>query len=160
MINKNDILNSSLETALRILMLLKNNSNEQLDVDEILFLDYFVIHINDFDSKLESMHPSIPNRENEIFIRRQAIQQAILLLESRKLIDIKYTSTGIRYSSNDLTTSFVDYFESPYVEKLKENLNSLNQKNKSTLLTEIKESIFNNSKLWSDDLVRQRVEER
>lgn len=152
MLNKNEILNSSLETALRILMLLKSNSRDQLDVDEILFLDYFILHINDFNSNMQSIHPSIPNRENEIFIRRQAIQQAILLLESRRLIDINYTLTGIRYSSNDLTSSFVDYFESPYVEKLQDNLNVLNRQNIFTLVEEIRGSILNNSKLWTNDL--------
>lgn len=160
MLNKNEILNSPLETALRILMLLKSNSSDQLDVDEILFLDYFVLHINDFNSKLESIHPSIPNRENEIFIRRQSIQEAILLLESRKLIDINYTSTGIRYSSNDLTSLFVAYFESSYMERLKKNLNEINQKNISKLAKEIKENILSDSRLWMNGPEDQSEKER
>ncbi|EAC3180743.1 hypothetical protein KQY60_000934 [Listeria monocytogenes] len=159
MMNKNDILNSSLEIALRILTLLRAVPDEQLDVDEILLLDYFVLHIHDFDSKLNSIHPSIPNRENEIFVRRQAVQQAIYLLESRQLLTTSYTSTGIRYSSNNLTISFVDYFESPYANKLKDNIAIINEKSKRALVKEIKESLFSSTNLWKNNLNDWLMEE-
>lgn len=159
MMNKNDILNSSLEIALRILTLLRAVPDEQLDVDEILLLDYFVLHTNDFDSKLISIHPSIPNRENEIFVRRQAVQQAIYLLESRQLLTTSYTSTGIRYSSNNLTISFVDYFESPYANKLKDNIATINEKSKRALVKEIKESLFSSANLWKNNLNDWLMEE-
>lgn len=151
MIKKNDILNSSLETALRILMLLRNIPSEQIDIDEILLLDYFVLHINDFNSKMESIHPSIPNRENEIFVRRETIQQSILLLESRNLITTSYTPSGIRYSSNNLTISFVDHLESSYAEKVKRNISIVNEESKRDLVKSIKKTIFSNPKLWSNE---------
>lgn len=159
MMNKNDILNSSVEIALRILTLLSAVPDEQLDIDEILLLDYFILHTHDFDSKLKSIHPSIPNRENEIFVRRQSMQQAIYLLESRQLLTTSYTSTGICYSSNNLTISFVDYFESSYANKLKDNLSIISKKGQRALVKEIKETLFSSPNLWKNNLNDWRMEE-
>lgn len=157
--NKNIILNSSLEVSLRILILLRNFNDEQLDVDDILLLDYYVLHLNDFDTKLESIHPSIPNRENEIFVRRESIQQGILLLESRDLIDTNYTPTGITYSANSFTLLFTDYLESPYAIKLKKNLEASIDRNKREIILKIKETLFNNINLWSSDYEVFRTKE-
>ncbi|CEI82956.1 ABC-three component system middle component 2 [Oceanobacillus oncorhynchi] len=159
MINKNDMLNSTLETALRILMLLRNMPDNQLDIDEILLLDYYVLHINDFNSKMESLHPSIPNRENEILVRRKIIQQSILLLDSRNLLTTNYTSSGIRYSSNQLTISFVDYLETPYAEKIKTNISKVNEKSKIELVEEIKKHIYNNPKFWLNEFEYSNTKE-
>ncbi|EKP7339243.1 hypothetical protein P3888_001620 [Listeria monocytogenes] len=147
--NKNIILNSSLEVSLRILILLRNFSDEQLDIDDILLLDYYILHLNDFDIKLNSIHPSMPNRENEIFVRRESIQQGILLLESRDLIDTNFTPQGITYSSNKFTLLFTDYLESSYASRLKRNIETSIDKNKREIISKVKETLFNNINLWS-----------
>lgn len=144
MIEKNVLLNSDVEISLRILILLDSEFGKKLlDIDEILYLDYLAIHISDFDSSLTSIHPSIPKKEQEMLVRRGSVQKAIFLLSSRNLISIKYTKSGIKYASNDFTHLFVNYFESSYAKRIKENIKILTQQSKLELLVIAKEMILN-----------------
>ncbi|MBC2077872.1 hypothetical protein HCA99_01430 [Listeria booriae] len=150
MMNKYSLLNSPIEISLRIIILLESIENSHFDVDDILLLDYYILHINDFDTKLKSIHPAIPNRENEIFVRRKGIQNSLALLESLNLIQTNYTMEGITYSSVPSNKTFSDYLETPYSIRLKENIKSINVENLDSIIANIKESLFDNPQLWID----------
>ncbi|KGL40495.1 hypothetical protein HCA64_01305 [Listeria booriae] len=152
MMNKYNLLNSPIELGLRIIILLETVENADFDVDDILLLDYYVLHINDFDSKLKSIHPAIPNRENEIFVRRKSIQDSLLFLESLNLIKTNYTANGITYARNSMNNNFSDYLESPYASKLKRNIEEIKGENTEILIRNLKVSLFDNPQLWIDKL--------
>lgn len=150
--NKYNLLNSRIEISLRIIILLECIENAHFDIDDILLLDYYILHINDFDSKFKSIHPAIPNRENEIFVRRKGIQDSLAFLESLNLIQTNYTMKGITYSSISESNFFSDYLETPYSINLKENIKSIKVENLDNLIVNLKESLFSNPKLWIDKL--------
>lgn len=153
MIEKNDLLNSDVEVSLRILMLVDSDfGQESMDIDEILYLDYLVIHMNDFDSSLVSIHPSMPNKEQEVLVRRASIQKAILLLISRDLIAVKYTDDGIKYASNSFTNIFTNYFESEYAKEIKESVQVLIRQPKEKLITTAKKMLVDGVRLRKSKL--------
>lgn len=149
---KLELINSPIESALRIIMLLNNFKEEQFSLDEIVKLDYYIIHIHDFNSTSESIHPAIPNRENELLTRRKLIIQSIQILESRALIKINYTKTGIRYTTNQLAAKVVEYFETPYAIKLSENIRVLSEQKINEVIFSVESLIKKDSQLWVNKL--------
>ncbi|WDM21262.1 ABC-three component system middle component 2 [Paenibacillus polymyxa] len=119
--NSDEILlfNSNLEIALRILVLLSQDSNNTYDLDRLVIFDYFIIHANDVDSEQMNLHPSLPLRSSEIIIKRKLISEGLDLLVSRGLIGIVYKDSGVYYCSNTLTKVFVELLKSDYFIILK-----------------------------------------
>ena len=149
--NKADIINSSLETSLRISLMLNQLFDIKLNADEIVLLDYYIIHLNDFDSTYDSIHPNIPNRENELLIRRKLVLDSINILESRSLINVNYTESGIRYSGNFLTSELSQNLESTYSCKLVQNISSIDTTKLDDIFQSVKTLINENSNLWVNE---------
>ncbi|MDD1505888.1 hypothetical protein PVA17_24550 [Lysinibacillus sp. CNPSo 3705] len=113
-----NLFNSSLEVALRILVLLNRAESNNFDIDRLVIFDYFILHRNDIDKNQESIHPPLPHRSSEIIIRRKLVQEGLDVLISRGLISTIYHNTGVFYSANRSTSLFVDLLKSTYFSKL------------------------------------------
>ncbi|MCT1183583.1 hypothetical protein EFL99_10110 [Lactococcus lactis] len=150
--NKLELINSPLETALRIIIILSILRQEIPTLDEIVMLDYYVLHANDFDPALESIHPDIPNRENELLIRRKLVIEGLRILESRSLIKINYTKTGIRYCTNELSNQVVKYLESPYSSKVTRNISESSTKSFDEIMLSVRKLITEDSNIWINKL--------
>ena len=118
--NKIQIFNTPEEIGVRILFIL-SVCNKQMSSQRLLYYDYFVLHLNDIDDLYESLHPSNPNHSSEIAVRRDIISQGLQLMISKGLLDIKYTKKGIYYQKNSMTDSFLQLFETEYVDNIKKN---------------------------------------
>lgn len=150
--NKVDLLNGSLESSLRILYILDKFQELRFNVNEIVLLDYYIIHLHDFEKSSQSIHPPIPNRENELLVRREQVIKGIQFLESRSLIQVNYTKYGIKYSTNKLANFLIKYMESDYAEKLSNNISIINTKNIEEILETVENLIKKDSKLWVNEL--------
>lgn len=150
--NKLELLNSPLESSLRIIMILNQFKKSAFSIDEIILLDYYVIHLHDFDSSFNSIHPPIPNRENELLIRRELVISGIQILESRSLIKVNYTEYGIKYSTNELANHFTKYMESPYSYKLSKNIDTISANSVDKILKSVEMLIKRDSELWINEL--------
>jgi hypothetical protein len=114
------IYNTPFEVGVRVLLLLKEFKSS-LDIQQIMILDYFLLHLGDLDNNFESLHPANPYHITELFSKRKLIQEAVLLLVRKGLAVCDYDSKGIRYKNANIGESFLNYFESEYFILLKNN---------------------------------------
>ncbi len=121
------IFNSPEEIGVRTLFIL-DVCGKKMSSQRIMYYDYFALHLNDIDEEYESLHPDNPNHSSEIAVRRVLVNKGLNLMIAKGLISIKYSKTGIYYQKNQFTTSFIDLFQNGYVDQLKKNIKSVDEK--------------------------------
>ena len=114
------LFNGPLEVGLRSLLLLTAAHPQCLDLQRIVILDYLLVHSGDLASGPPSLHPPSPLRAGEVSIRRQLVQQGLLLLEIKGLVSRRFGGDGIRYVAEDLAPSVLDAYQSSYVHLLRD----------------------------------------
>lgn len=112
-------IDSEIEYGLRALILVSILSDYDLSFEKLLVYDYMLTNFNDFDSNFESVNPDTSYRLAKIIVKRQAYKDGLKYCVIKNLIDIDYTSKGILYNATSLTTPFIEYMDTPYVDKLK-----------------------------------------
>jgi len=117
--NKTHPFNSAIECGLRSLVLLECAFPLEYDLQRLVFYDYLLVHSGDAGGS-KSIHPATPHRSGEVLVKRQMLEQGLLLMMSRDLIVRTYDTTGIVYSATDRATPFLDSLQSEYVRLLKE----------------------------------------
>lgn len=115
-----NVFNSPLEIGLRALFILDAIKPMSIDISRLVIYDYFLLNSKDFPNGPESLHPPIPHRSAQILVKPPIMQQAMALMSSRELISVDFTSQGIMYRANDLTSKFVELQENEYSTKLKD----------------------------------------
>ena len=100
------VFNGSVETGLRLLVLLEAFYPEKLDLEALALLDYFVVHTADLGGP-GSLHPALPERVGEYRVRRTLIQEALRMLLRVSLIEVVEAADGISFVSGDDTPAFV-----------------------------------------------------
>ena len=100
--------NNNIETGLRMLILLTSGFPKKFDFDQLVYLDYMIVHAGDIDPFKTSLHPDVPNRSGEILVRRNLIQEGLELFISRGLIEQLFDTGGINYRASDFATPFID----------------------------------------------------
>lgn len=111
--------NSPLETGLRSLYILTSDIEKSYDLQQLLAFDHFVVHTGDFEGAPNSLHPSVPSRNGELIIRRNLVEQGLLLMESKNLIKRLATSEGFSYQAEEFSVVLLERFSSPYLTKLR-----------------------------------------
>ncbi len=145
------LFNSNLEVALRILVLLNQDSSNIYDLDRLIIFDYFIIHANDIDSGQTNLHPSLPLRGSEIIIKRKLISEGLDLLVSRGLIEILYEDSGVYYKSNSLTKMFVKLLKSDYFMILEKLSSWVAEKYRSIETSELNSIVNKNIQQWGGE---------
>lgn len=110
------VLSSSLEVALRLLILM-SNLTKSADIHRLAVYDYLLLHSQDIKGGPESLHPATPVRTGELLVRRTQIMCGLNLLEARGLIEREYSQEGISFRTSQLATAFISYFDSTYAKK-------------------------------------------
>lgn len=148
------IFNTPEEVGLRILFVL-SICNKRMSSQRIMYYDYFILHLNDIDNMYDSLHPDNPNHSSEIAVKRDIINIGLKLMISKGLLDIKYTKTGIFYRKTSITDSFLEMFENGYVEKLKQNINIVNERFNNFSDSQIYRYIDKNIGSWSGEFEKE-----
>jgi len=116
--NNTQPFNNKIETSLRMLCILNEAFPKSFDIQSLIYLDYISVHSSDIDEKMESLHPPVPNRSGEIFVRRAIVEEGLNLLYSRNLLEILYEKDGIEYKAGENATPFLENLSSEYFKKL------------------------------------------
>lgn len=111
--------NSSVETGLRMLVLLEAAEPAVCDVGRLVVYDYLLVHSDDADGPV-SLHPRTPHRSGELLVRRQTIVDGLVMLVSKELATVTFDERGVTYSASVLTKPFLDHLESVYARDLRE----------------------------------------
>ncbi|WP_044188056.1 ABC-three component system middle component 2 [Hyalangium minutum] len=113
------VLNGPVEVGLRALVLLLESSPHSLDLQQLVTLDYFLVHSGDIDGGPESLHPPSPLRSGEVAVRRALIEEGLSLYKFRGLVQQSLVETGFAYSAESGAGAFLDALRSGYVERLR-----------------------------------------
>lgn len=112
------LFNSNLETGIRNLIILNAAYPLALDLKKLAWLDHLVVHTGDIGGP-ESLHPSLPQRNSEILVRRRLIEEGLTLMRRLHMITAVADERGIAYQATDEAYPFVDLMKSVYATQLK-----------------------------------------
>ncbi|WP_027911657.1 ABC-three component system middle component 2 [Pseudomonas sp. URIL14HWK12:I7] len=112
MMNSKDLYNSSVEIGARIILMLAGLARE-VDLDELIFLDYAAIYSSDFQGEA-SLHPVLLNRLAELVRRREIFPGAIKLFTAKGLMTSQVDEHGVRYSITTAGSEFAANLTTEY----------------------------------------------
>jgi hypothetical protein len=112
-------LNSPVEVGIRALVLLLEAFPERLDVAQLVYLDYAMLHSAELGGPT-SLHPELPAGPGELGMRRRLMESALQVLIRAGLADLRTTDAGFLYAATEEAASFIDVLESPYVRRLEQ----------------------------------------
>lgn len=110
--------NSSVELGFRALVLLNEVYPQEFSLRHLVIFDYLMVHSDDVEGGPIGLHPKTPYRSGELLVRRELLQDGILLFHSRGLIDRRYREAGVFYVASDKTESFLAVIETGYCYRL------------------------------------------
>lgn len=115
-----NVFNSPLEIGFRSLFILNAISPKEVDINRLVIYDYFLLNSGDFPNGPKSLHPAIPHRSAQIIIKPLILKDALVLMRSKELVEIVFSTEGIKYKSNEFTNKFIELQENEYSKKLME----------------------------------------
>src|ERR1043166_2071261 len=111
------VFNSTFEAGIRAVFLLASMYPETLDIEDLVALDHLVVHSEDVGGP-NSLHPATETHATEMLVRRELIQNGLLLMQTRSLIDRVADETGMSYRAGEEARNFVSYLTSGYFRDL------------------------------------------
>ncbi len=116
--NKIATFNSPMEVALRMLLLINQNGGNGLNKERLAIYDYFVLNSGDFPNAPSSLHPALPNRSLQLYIKREVIDKALNILIAKELAKLCFTPKGIYFKASEITSTVINMLESEYFKEL------------------------------------------
>lgn len=148
------VFNTPLEFALRSAFILAAASPHKFDLQRLIYYDYLVLHTNDIGGPL-ALHPAYPHRSAEILVKRQLIQQGLLILKSKELVDIIFDVSGVFYVATALTKSFIEYYNSGYSQRLRQAASYVASIFNSHSDDKLEQFIKQNMDRWGGEFTRE-----
>lgn len=109
--------NSPLEAGIRAVGTLTAAYPQSFDLYKLVAFDYLVVHTGDVNGP-ESLHPKLPQQSAELLVRRKLVEDGLLLMMSRGLIERSADETGIIYSAGEMAETFLSSLMSTYLKQL------------------------------------------
>lgn len=109
--------NGPLEAGLRVVALLGAAYPRSFDLQRLLGLDYLLVHTGDVGGPA-SLHPPAPLQSAELLVRRKLVEDALLLMMTRELVDREIKADGIRYRAGENARVFLSSLASDYMRAL------------------------------------------
>lgn len=150
------VFNTSVEIGVRILVIL-NESRKALDLQQLIYYDFLVLHYGDVSTEHTSLHPSNPLHSTEFIVKRKVIQEAIKLVARKGLLSVIYSNTGILYQANDNTSKFLEYFESSYFIKLRHFANLVASRFENYSEVELRKYFMDNFEQWKGEFEKEAL---
>jgi len=113
------VFNSIFETGVRAVFLLISLFPEAVDIEDLVALDHLVVHSQDVGGP-NSLHPATEKHATEMLVRREVIQNGLLLMQTRSMIERIANEHGIFYRAGDEAHNFVGYLNSPYFQQMRQ----------------------------------------
>jgi len=117
--------NGPLEAGIRAVALLGAAYPKAFDLQRLTALDYLLVRTNDLDGGPESLHPPTPLRSPDAEVRRRIVNQGLVLMMSRDLVEQEPQEAGLMYVAGENAAAFLDALQSSYLLKLKDRANWL-----------------------------------
>lgn len=149
-----DPFDGPLETGLRALVLLEAMYPRACDLTEMTWYDHLVVNTADIpgregDAGPDSLHPALPGRHEGLTVRRNAVEESLLLMHRVHLVDVRHEGDGIRYAAGEAAPSFLDALQAPYMLRLKNRARWLAERFVGMSVDEVGEVVDRHVGLWA-----------
>jgi hypothetical protein len=111
--------NGPLEAGVRTVAVLAAAYPRAFDLHRLTALDYLLVRTSDLDGP-DSIHPPTPLRSPDAEVRRRIVQEGLMLMMSRDLVERQVTAGGIQYVAGENAAAFLDSLRTPYLMQLKD----------------------------------------
>lgn len=111
--------NSSIETGVRSLAILVAAFPVAFDLQRLVEMDYLVVHSGDANGP-DSLHAPLPLRAGELLVRRKLIENGLILMMSRGLVQRISADDGFSYVAGESAAPFIASLTTDYSCHLKE----------------------------------------
>lgn len=111
--------NGPLEAGIRAVSILGAAYPHAYDLQRLVAFDYLLVHTADVGGP-DNLHPPTPIQSAALLVRRKLVEQALLLMMTRDLVQREITSEGIKYSAGDNAATFLSTVSSNYLVALKD----------------------------------------
>lgn len=111
--------NGPLEAGIRAVSILGAAYPQSYDLQRLVAFDYLLVHTADVGGP-ESLHPPTPMHSAELLVRRKLVENALLLMMTRALVQREVTSEGIKYIAGEYAATFLNSLSSTYLHALKD----------------------------------------
>ncbi|QDJ52674.1 threonine transporter [Bordetella hinzii] len=111
--------NGPLEAGIRAVSILGAAFPKTYDLQRLVALDYLLVHTGDIDGP-DNLHPPTPMHSAELLVRRKLIEQSLLLMMTRDLVEREITPDGIKYGAGESAETFLSSVSSSYLLALKD----------------------------------------
>lgn len=111
--------NSPLEAGIRAVSILGAAYPQTYDLQRLVALDYLLVHTADVGGP-DNLHPPTPIHSAELLVRRKLVEDALLLMMTRDLIERQVSADGITYGAGENATTFLSSVSSTYLLALKD----------------------------------------
>ncbi|MFJ6610029.1 ABC-three component system middle component 2 [Streptomyces sp. NPDC091289] len=103
---------------MRVLALLDEVSPRALDIAQLAYLDYCMLHSGEFGGP-GSLHPTLPAGPGELGVKRKLIESGLQLMLRASMVEVRAERIGIVYAASDSAEGFLNVLDSKYIEDLK-----------------------------------------
>lgn len=118
-VHKSITFNGPLEAGIRAVSILGAAYPKTYDLQRLVALDYLLVHTGDIKGP-ENLHPPTPMQSAELLVRRKLVEQSLLLMMTRDLVEREVTPEGIKYGAGENAATFLSSVSSNYLLSLKD----------------------------------------
>lgn len=111
--------NSPLEAGIRAVAILSAAYPQSYDLQRLVAFDYLLVHTADVGGP-DNLHPPTPMQSAELLVRRRLVEQSLLLMMTRDLVEREVTSEGIKYVAGENASTFFSSVSSLYLLALRD----------------------------------------
>lgn len=111
--------NGAVEIGLRALSVLNEAYPTTYSLQRLVIFDYLTVHSDDYPGGPKGLHPKTPHRNGELLVRREMLQNGLILYNSRGLIEQHFDKNGVFYSATEHSANFLDSLTSDYIDDLR-----------------------------------------
>jgi hypothetical protein len=149
--------NGSVEIGLRALAVLNEAFSAGYSLQRLVVCDYLLVHSDDVPGGPTGLHPKTPHRGGELLVRRRALQDGLLLYQSRGLIEQHYTEKGMFYAATERSAAFLDALHTEYVLALRERATWLIVRFGELPDTDLEQMVRENLGAWGAEFAMESV---
>ena len=148
----NILFNSSFELGIRMVFLLREIYPSSYDLHDLCFLDYALIYSEDLGGP-PSLHTPVPLRGGEYLTRKQIIEDGLIQMSKRQLIEVILNDSGISYSAGENANVLVELVNGDYSKKLQERASWASNFLDEIGITELKNLFKSKGLTWGAHMI-------
>ncbi|WP_309881113.1 ABC-three component system middle component 2 [Caballeronia sp. LZ029] len=114
---KSEPFNSAFELGVRMAFILHALRPRVADLQKLILLDYALIYSGDLGGP-GSLHTPIPQRNSEVYTRRDRIEEGLYLMSRKDVVAASFTDEGIVYCAGEHCRQLVFALTSSYARQL------------------------------------------